>query len=144
MSHRTTKSTIRCATSEDSDQTAHSRSLIRVFADRVCLLQPPGCPKRDKREPLPYWADAQAGLIMCLLQKSYCRFCRALVHISQLTMIEKRETKALVNVHECADIDGVSLVAYAIRNPLFRFGTDNTPSRKHTYINLTPLNRTFI
>ena len=42
-----------CASSEDSDQPAHPRSLIRVFADRMCLLQPPGHPKRDKQEPLP-------------------------------------------------------------------------------------------
>ena len=41
------------ATSEDSDQPAYPRSLIRVFADRMCLLQPPGYPKGDKREPLP-------------------------------------------------------------------------------------------
>ena len=40
-----------CATSEDSDQTAHPRSLIRVFTDRICLLQTPGYPKRDKQEP---------------------------------------------------------------------------------------------
>ena len=32
-------------------------SLIRVFTDRLCLLQPPGYPKRDKWEPSPYWAD---------------------------------------------------------------------------------------
>ena len=63
-----------CATSEDSDQTAHSRSLIRVFADRMCLLQPPGCPKRDKREPLPYCEDVQADLNAYLLHKSCCRF----------------------------------------------------------------------
>ena len=44
-----------CATSEDSDQTAHPRSLIRFFADCMCLSQPPGYPKRDKRELLPYW-----------------------------------------------------------------------------------------
>ena len=37
-----------CATSEDSDQPAHPRSLIRVFADRMSLLQPPGYSKRDK------------------------------------------------------------------------------------------------
>ena len=37
------------ATSKDSDQTAHSRSLIRVFADRMCFLQPPGYSKRGKR-----------------------------------------------------------------------------------------------
>ena len=40
-----------CATSENSDQPAHPRSLIRVFADRICLLQPPGYPKREKRDP---------------------------------------------------------------------------------------------
>ena len=55
-----------CATSEDSDQPAHPHSLIRVFTDRMCLLQsPPGYPKRDKREPLPYCADVQAGLSLC-------------------------------------------------------------------------------
>ena len=43
-----------CATSKDSDQPAHSRSLIRVFADPMCLLQPQNYPKRDTREPLPY------------------------------------------------------------------------------------------
>ena len=41
-----------CATSEDLDQPANPRSLTRVFADRMCLLQPPGYPKRDKRETL--------------------------------------------------------------------------------------------
>ena len=39
-----------CATSEDSDQPVHPHSLIRIFVDRMCLLQP----KRDEREPLPY------------------------------------------------------------------------------------------
>ena len=43
-----------CATSEDSDQYAHPHSLIRVFADRMCLLQTPGYPKRDEQELLPY------------------------------------------------------------------------------------------
>ena len=37
-----------CATSEDPDQPAYPRSLIRVLADCMCLLQPPGCQKRDK------------------------------------------------------------------------------------------------
>ena len=45
------------ATIKDSDQTAHSRSLIKVFADRMCLLQPPGYPTRSKREPVLYWVD---------------------------------------------------------------------------------------
>ena len=54
-----------CATSEDSDQPAHPRSLIRVSADRMSLLQPQGYPRRDKREPLPYWVDVQADLNLC-------------------------------------------------------------------------------
>ena len=32
----------------------------------MCLLQPPDNPKRDKREPLPYWVDVHADR-MCLL-----------------------------------------------------------------------------
>ena len=54
-----------CATSEDSDQPAHSRSLIRVFADDKCLLQPPVYSKRDKRESLLYWVAVQADLRLC-------------------------------------------------------------------------------
>ena len=38
-----------CATSEDSDQPAHPRSLIRVFADRMGLLQPSGIQKEYTR-----------------------------------------------------------------------------------------------
>ena len=78
LSQRTTKPTIRRATSEDSDQPAHPRSLIRVFADRICLPQPLGYPKRDERESLPYWGDVQADLNPCWWYISYCRFCRAL------------------------------------------------------------------
>ena len=37
-----------CATSEDLDQPAYSRNLIRVFADHMYLLQPPGYPKRER------------------------------------------------------------------------------------------------
>ena len=67
-----------CATREDSDQSAHPRSLIRVFADRMRLLQPPGYPKKDERELLPYWLAVQADLSLCWSNRSYCRFCRAL------------------------------------------------------------------
>ena len=52
-----------CATSENSDQTAHPISLIKVFGDRMCL-------KKDKREPLPYWVDVQTDRSLCW---SYCR-----------------------------------------------------------------------
>ena len=51
-----------CATSQDSDQPAHPRSLIWVFADCMCLLQPPDYPKGDKQEPLPYRVNEQADL----------------------------------------------------------------------------------
>ena len=37
-----------CATSKGSDQPLQLQSLIRVLAERMCLLQPPGYPKRDK------------------------------------------------------------------------------------------------
>ena len=50
-----------CAASEDSDQPAHQCSLIRVFADRMFLLQPPGYAKRDELEPMPYWVDGVVG-----------------------------------------------------------------------------------
>ena len=41
-----TKPILTCATSEYSDQPAHPGSPIRVFADRMCLLQPPDYLKR--------------------------------------------------------------------------------------------------
>ena len=51
-----------CAISEDLDQTAHLRSLICVFTDRMCFLQP-GYPNNDA--PMPYWVDVQADLSRC-------------------------------------------------------------------------------
>ena len=33
----------------------HIHAVWSVFADHICLLQPPCYSKRDKREPLPYW-----------------------------------------------------------------------------------------
>ena len=46
---------------------------IRVFADPMCLLQPPGYPKRDKQELLPYrvdvvfagYTDLIVGFVVC-------------------------------------------------------------------------------
>ena len=51
-----------CVTNEYSDQPAHPCNLISVFADRLCLLQPQGYPKKDKQEPLPCWEYVQADL----------------------------------------------------------------------------------
>ena len=59
-----------CAPSKDSDQPAHPRSLIRVFADRMYLLQPSSYPKKDKRKPLTYWVDVQADQSLCWLHRS--------------------------------------------------------------------------
>ena len=63
MTQRTIKPTIRLVRSaQTQNKPAHPRSLIRAFAERMRLLQPLGYPKRDKREPLPYWMDIQADL----------------------------------------------------------------------------------
>ena len=72
------------ATSEDSDQPVHLHSLLRVFTDCMCLLQPPGYSKRDKGESLTYWVDVQADLSLCWLQRLYCRFCCALAHLEKV------------------------------------------------------------
>ena len=57
-------------TRKDSDQTAHLRSLIRVFADRMCLLHLPDYSKKNKREPLPYCVYVQADLSLCWLHST--------------------------------------------------------------------------
>ena len=67
------------ATSEDSDQPAHPRILFRVFADRMCLLQPTGYPRRFERELSPYWVDVQAYLSLVFLQVRH-----ALAHVSSV------------------------------------------------------------
>ena len=65
-----------CATSENSDRPVHPRNLIRVFADRMCLLQLPGHPKLMSENP------SHTGCMNRLIgvsvgHRSYCRFCRA-------------------------------------------------------------------
>ena len=52
-----------CAPSEDSDQPAHPRSLIRVFADRMYLLQPPAIQRGINENPsraggCTYWSES--------------------------------------------------------------------------------------
>ena len=68
-------------TSKDSYYPAHLCSLIRAFANHMCLLQPSDYPKTDKQEPLPYWVDEQAYPSLCWLHRSYCRFCCVLAHM---------------------------------------------------------------
>ena len=59
-----------CATSKDSDQPVHPHYLIKVFADHICLLQPPGYLKMDKQKSLPYWMHEQADLSWLVTQPS--------------------------------------------------------------------------
>ena len=66
------------------DQLAHLGSLVKIFADHICLLQPLGYPKRNKQEPLPYWEDVQADPSLCWAYRSYCKFCHAL---AQMTVV---------------------------------------------------------
>ena len=68
-----------CATSEDSDQPAHPRRLIRVFADHNVPSADPSYPKRVRRELLPYCVEVD--LCLCWSHRSCCRFCRALAHM---------------------------------------------------------------
>ena len=64
LSELKTKPTIKLMRPAKTDQPAHPRSLIRVFADRLCLLQPPGYQKRDEQEPLPYRVHLQADVFV--------------------------------------------------------------------------------
>ena len=80
-----------CATRQDSDQPAHPRSLIRVFADRICLLQPPDYSNRNKREHLLFWMDVHADPSLCWSHRSYCRFCHALAQTDFLVSPLKLE-----------------------------------------------------
>ena len=68
-----------CVTSEDRPACASAES--DQSPDCMCLLQPLGYPKKNKREPLPYWVDVQDDLSLCWSHKSYCRFCRGLAHM---------------------------------------------------------------
>ena len=73
LSQHMTKSTIRLVR-------PGTCSLIKVFAEWMCFLKPPGYPKWDKQESLPYWVDVHADLSLCWSHRSHCRFCCALAH----------------------------------------------------------------
>ena len=92
-----TKPTIWGATSENSDKPAHMRSLIRVFADRIRLLQPPSYSKKDKQEALLHWVDGQTDLSLFWSHRSYCRFCRALILFSNHSTVSPLYTDTRLN-----------------------------------------------
>ena len=93
MSQSMTKLTIRLVGGVNTNQPAHPHSLIKVFADRMCLLQPMGYPKRDKGEPLPNWLGVLADLSLCWSHRFYCRFCRALAQMIQCSLYNSHPRK---------------------------------------------------
>ena len=98
MSQRTTKPTIRHVTSEDSDQPVHLSSLIRVFGDCMCLLQPPGYSKRNEQELLPILGRCTGafaghkGLIVGFVSIKYTYLTRA---AETLSIIPPENTQKL-------------------------------------------------
>ena len=65
----------------------------------MCLLQPPGYPKRDKWEPLLYRVDVQADLSFCWLHRTY-RFCHSLAHFSKKIWLDICESSARQKIHK--------------------------------------------
>ena len=72
-----------CAPLEDSDQTGHSPSLIRVFAYTQWVAQDPSSLQADS-DDWSNWADAQADLSLRWAHTPFCRFSHALAHLSML------------------------------------------------------------
>ena len=83
ISRRTTNKNYNktCAISKDSDQPAHARRMIIIFADRMCLLQPLGYPKRNTKEPLPYRLAVQADMSLWWSHRSYSLFYHAMAYL---------------------------------------------------------------
>ena len=101
----------------NSDQTAHSRSLIWVFADGMCLLQPQDYPKGDKREPLPYWVDAQGylkfdghiGLIVGLVMRWF-----SIYYSRDGVYYTAQQMRFFIAVRLCVCVDGFIFGVYYI------------------------------
>ena len=93
MSQSMTKLTIRLVRRVNTNQPAHPHSLTKVFANRMCLLQPLGYPKRDKGEPLPNWLGVLADLSLCWSHRFYCRLCRALAQMIQCSLYNSHPRK---------------------------------------------------
>ena len=64
-----------CAPSEDSDQTGHPPSLIRVFAFRMKKAWVLRYPLSAQRRLLSDWAYAQADLTLWGVHMPFCWFC---------------------------------------------------------------------
>ena len=119
-----------CATSKDSDQTAHPRSLIRVFASRM-FLQLPGYPKRVKREPLPNCVAVQADLSLWWSHGSYCVFFCALAHF----IYELQQGKTYVHIGAPSEYSKLSSHPHSLIR-VFLFRMKDNPLRKQAYSNI--------
>ena len=99
-----------CANSKDADQPAHPRSLVRDFSDRMCLVQPPGYPKRDERK-LSYRVDVQADLSHTGLIVSVV--VRWLISMQEVVMRWLISMQEVVNMWSSIDevITGIDLLA---------------------------------
>ena len=61
-----------CAPSEDSDQTGHPPSLIRVFAVRMKKAWVLSYPLNAQGSLWSEWMDAQADLSLCWMHRLFC------------------------------------------------------------------------
>ena len=68
LSQRTTQSTTRLVRPAKTQISLHICAVWPVLADGKCLLQPPGYPTRDEREPSPSWVEAQADLFLLVTE----------------------------------------------------------------------------
>ena len=70
-----------CVPSEDSDQSGHPPSLIRVLAVRIKKAWVLSYPLSAQRRLWSDWADAQADLSLCLAHMPFCWFCHEVAQI---------------------------------------------------------------
>ena len=85
-----------CMPSEDTEQPGHPPSLIRAFAVRMEKPWVLGCPWSAQLRLWSDWADAQADLSLCWTHMSFCWFCRALTHLTNLQTIHQNLFVTLV------------------------------------------------
>ena len=71
-----------CVNTEYLDQSAHPHSLHRVFTEIMCLLQPPGYRRWINENPC-HTGWMYRLICVCWVQKSFCRFCRALAELAK-------------------------------------------------------------
>ena len=69
-----------CAPSEDSNQTGHSHSLIRVFAVHMKKAWALSYPLSAQRRLWSDWADAQIDLSLRWAHMPFCWFCHEAAH----------------------------------------------------------------